>query len=219
MSIKCFSCVGILDTKCENASTEVECKPSGQLVYDSCYTVQRIMDYPLIGRRMEQIKNCSVLADCGFLETLLCENTYGFINSCSIQCCTGNLCNNKTFQLTQGSVTRGNLKSTVTRTNFTRAITSHVTLTRKPGLTSGISMTSSPSITRISKTTKTSMRTSWTSVKSQHVLSSSTHALPTTKAPSADVEAVCANANRFIFQLRFLLLMAILGSSVMNGIM
>ena len=56
-------------------------------------------------------------------------------------------------------------------------------------------------------------------MKSQHVLSSSTHALPTTKAPSADVEAVCANANRLIFQLRFLLLMAILGSSVMNGIM
>ncbi|KAJ7353853.1 hypothetical protein OS493_032128 [Desmophyllum pertusum] len=56
MSIKCFSCIGIIDTKCESRTTEVECHPTGQLIYDSCYTVTKIMDYPLIGRRVELLK-------------------------------------------------------------------------------------------------------------------------------------------------------------------
>lgn len=169
------------------------------------------MDYPLFGRRVEQIKNCSVLAYCGFLESMLCHNRHGFVNSCSIECCTGNLCNKKTLQLAQSTVTpvtRVTYSSSITRANFTRVLTSHVTLTRAPKLTSSIDVSPS-SISRNTERTKSNMRTSWTSVKSQFVLFSSV--LPTTKPVTVEVQLVCASANRFFIQLSVLLLMAFLG--------
>ena len=212
-SIRCFSCEGVLNTKCENTSTEIECKPSGQLVYDSCYTVTKIMDYPLIGRIVEKIKNCSVLAHCTFLETLLCDNKHGFVNACSIQCCTGNLCNNNILQPTRSSVTRGtrvSLASSITRANITRAITSHVKLTRALKISVPPSST-----TQISKPTKTNISSCWTSVKTQSVLFSSS--LRTTQANTDKVQVVSASGNVVFIQFHFLLLTATsLGSGIIN---
>ena len=215
LSSRCYSCQGFLNTKCENASTEIECKPSGQLVYDSCFTVTRIMDYPFIGRFVEQIKNCSVLAHCSFLETLHCGNAHGFVNACSIECCTGNLCNNKTVQLTRSSVTRGtrvSLASAITRGNVTRVVTNHVSLTRALK----ISVTP-PSTTRISKPAKANISLSWTSVKTRRVLFSSS--LRTTQDNTVNVQAVSASGNIFLIQFHFLLLTAYsLVSDIINHV-
>lgn len=214
-SIRCLSCQGVLNTKCENTSTEIECKPSGQLVYDSCYTVTRIMDYPFIGRIVENIKNCSVLAHCTFLETLQCDNTYGFVNACSIQCCTGNLCNNKTLQPTRSSVTRGtnvSIASAIACANITRAITSHVKLTRALKISLPPSST-----TRISKPTKTNISSSWTFVKTQRVLFSGS--LRTTQANTDKVQAVSSSGNIVFIQFHFFLLTATsLGSGIINHV-
>lgn len=202
MSIKCFSCIGIIDTKCESRTTEVECHPTGQLIYDSCYTVTKIMDYPLIGRRVELLKNCSVLAHCGFLEQLECDNHYGLIDNCSIQCCTGDLCNNETYQYNTTSVTREKVTRTVTR-----AITTNEA-TRAPELTSAISMTSS----EISTTTDHERAlTSWTSETGQVAIFSS--AIPTIE-PAVKVNAISGDAKRILVQPPVLMLMVILGSGI-----
>jgi len=181
-------------------------------VYDSCYTVKRIMDYPIIGRRTEVLKNCSVLAKCSFLETLICDNFYGFINSCSIECCTGDLCNNKTFQYSKTSVTPTNFGIVETRVNVTRTVVSN-NATRKPDDTSEITMTSTVSMIQNSMsfekalTSWTSVTTSWTSQKSQGAIFSS--ARPAIE-PTIEVKPVSGDAKSICVKLPVLMLMTIL---------
>lgn len=222
MSLRCFSCRGIFDTKCESVTTEIECPSNGQVVYDSCYTVTKVMDYPVFGRRVEVLKNCSVLADCSFLESLLCNNVYNLINSCSIQCCTGDLCNNKTIQNSASSTTRGstasvetraNVTQTVTRANITRTATRATmsnNATRTPELTSGINMTSTAPSIRSSTSFERAV-TSWTSAKSQEAMFSS--ASPAFE-PTVHVRAVSGSTKRIYVQLPVLLLMTILSSGI-----
>lgn len=215
MSVRCFSCLGLINTKCESETTEIECpsRPSGLRVYDSCYTVTRTMDYPIFGRRLEVLKNCTVLAHCSFIGKVLCDNSYNFINSCSIQCCIGDLCNNKTFQYGPSSVTRQSIMSVETRTKVTRSITratmsNNATRTRE--LTSGITTTSS--VLSIQSTIAYERAvTSWTSAKDQEpTLSSVTPAIE----PTVEVRAVSGDATRIYVQLPVLLLMMTLGSGI-----
>lgn len=200
-----------MDTKCESVTTEIECPTNGQVVYDSCYTVTKVMDYPVFGRRVEVLKNCSVLADCSFLESLLCNNFYNLINSCSIQCCTGDLCNNKTIQYSASSTTRGSTASVKTRANATRTVT-RVTMsnnaTPTPELTSGINMTSSVPLIRSTITHERALP-SWTSAKGQEAMFSS--ASPAIE-PTVQVRAVSGSAKRIYVHLPSLLLMTILGT-------
>ena len=187
LSIKCFSCHGNLSANCENTTTEIDCPPSALRVYDSCYTMTKISDYFLIGRRVEQIKGCSVLAHCGFLKSMLCNNKDGFIKNCSVECCTGNLCNNETFKRTQSSITHVNFSSTITQAP-------------------------SSSINRIFKTSNMSI--SWTSTKSQVVVFSSAHAQPSAKVVTTKVKAICAGTDSIFIHLPFVLLMVVLSSGV-----
>lgn len=191
MSYRCFSCRGIIDTKCESDTSEIECPTHSHRVYDSCYTVIRIMDYPLVGRRIEVLKNCSVLAHCSLLETLWCDNSYNFVNSCAIQCCTGDMCNNKTFQYNASSVTQ-----VTPRVNATRTVTL---------------ATSSVSLIRSTVTYERAL-TSWTSATSQEDIfsSASTAAIE----PTVKVIAVSGDAKRIYNQMSVLLLMVILGSGI-----
>lgn len=211
-SLRCFSCKGVIDTKCESGTTEIECPTNGRQVYDSCYTVKRIVDYPVIGRRVEVSKNCSVLAHCSFIESVLCDNFYRFINSCSIQCCTGDLCNNKTFQYGTTSLTPTNFGSAETRVNVTRTVMSN-NATRIPDVTSEITMTSSVSSIRNSITSEkaltswTSALTSWTSQKSQVAIFSSA---PPAIEPTVEVKAGSGDAKRICIKLSVLMLMTIL---------
>lgn len=215
-SLRCFSCTGLIDTKCESDTTEIECPSNEQQVFDSCYTVKRSMDYPIIGRRVEVLKNCSVLAQCSFLETLICDNFYGFINSCSIQCCTGDLCNNKTFQYSTTSVKPTNFGIVETRVNVTRGVTSN-NATRMPDDTSEITPTSSVSLIRKSLSSKkamtswTSATTSWTSQENQGAIFSSAR-----PAIEATVEATAASgdAKRICVKLPVVMLMTILVSRI-----
>ena len=202
LSIKCFSCHGNLSANCENTTTEIDCPPSALRVYDSCYTMTKISDYFLIGRRVEQIKGCSVLAHCGFLKSMLCNNKDGFIKNCSVECCTGNLCNNETFKRTQSSIMHVNFSSTITQTRFSSVIDSHVTITQAP----------SSSINRIFKTSNMSI--SWISTKSQVVVFSSAHAQPSTKVVTTKVKAICAGTDSIFIHLPFVLLMVVLSSGV-----
>ena len=205
-SLRCFSCEGLIDTKCESSTTEIEC-PKGQQVYDSCYTVKRFMDYPIIGRRMEVLKNCSVLAHCSFLGTLLCDNYYGFTNSCSIQCCTGDLCNNNTFQYSTNSVKPTNFGIVETRVNITRTVISN-NASRKPDERSEITMTSSLSMSSEKALTSwTSAATSWTSQKSQVAIFSSGR--PAIE-PTVEVITVSGYARRICVKLSVLMVMTIL---------
>lgn len=214
-SLRCFSCEGLIDTKCESDTTEIEC-PSNEQVHDSCYTVKRTMDYPIIGRRVEVLKNCSVLAHCSFLETLICDNSYGFINSCSIQCCTGDLCNNKTFQYSTTSVKPTNFGTVETRVNVTRGVMSNNS-TRMSDDTSKITMTSSVSSMRNSMssekalTSGTSATTSWTSQESQVVIFSS--ARPAIEA-TVEVTEVSGDATRICVKLPVVMLMTVLVSGI-----
>ena len=165
------------------------------------------MDYPYIGRRVEEIKGCCVLAECWVVEAILCDNRHGFVNACSIQCCTGNLCNNNTLQPTPSSVERAMY---VTPSN-TVAHTSHVSQTRLTTLVSGITVTSSV-ITRFSEATKTSTNSSWSSAKTRPVFFSS--ALLTFERNTVKVQAAFGSANRFLISHYFLLLTATLGSAI-----
>ena len=182
-------------------------------MFDSCYTVKRIMDYPIIGKRMEVLKNCSVLAQCSFLETLICNNSDGLINSCSGQCCTGDLCNNKTFQYTVTSVTPTNFGIVERRSNITRTIVSS-NATRMPDDTYEITMTSSVSSIRNSMSSEkllkswTSATTFWTQ-ESQGALFSSAAIEPTVEAT-----AVSGYAKRICAKLLVLVLMTILVSGI-----
>ena len=215
-SLRCFSCEGLIDTKCESITTEIECPNNEQEVYDSCYTVKRSMDYPIIGRRVEVSKNCSVLAQCSFLETLICDNFYGFINSCSIQCCAGDLCNNKTFQYSTTSVKPPNFGTVERRVNVTRGVMSN-NGTRMPDDTSEITMTSSISSMRNSMpsekalTSWTSATTSWTSQKSQGTIFSS--ARPSIEA-TVEVKAISGDAKKICVKLPVVMLMTILVSGI-----
>ena len=140
LSTRCFSCQGHLVSTCKSVTTEVECPQA----YDSCFTVTRIMDYPEIGRYIEVIKNCSIRKDCRFNGNASCDNSSGFVNSCSIDCCVGDLCNNMTVQITLNSVAhvvthtsadfakRMNLEREVTNTGATTKAT------QTPMFTSGI---------------------------------------------------------------------------------
>lgn len=181
-------------------------------MYDSCYTVKRIMDYPYIGRRVEEIKNCCILAECWVVKAILCENKHGFVNACSIQCCTGNLCNNDSLQPTRSSVPRAmhvTPSKIVARASFARADTSHVSQTHLTALVSGISVTSS-SITRFSEATK-HINSSWTSAKTRPVFSNSV--MLSVERNTVKVQAAFASADRFLIPHYFLLLMATFGSA------
>ena len=170
------------------------------------------MDYPFIGRRVEVSKNCSVLAQCSFLETLMCDNFYGFINSCSIQCCTGDLCNNKTFQYSTTSLTPTNVGIVETRVNVTRTIMSN-NATRRPGERSEITLTSSISSIRNTMSSEKALTswtlatTSWTSPKSQVGIFNSTR--PSIE-PAVEATAVSGYAKRICAKLTVLMSMTIL---------
>ena len=162
------------------------------------------------------LKNCSVLAECSFLETLICDNFYGFINSCSIQCCTGDLCNNMTYQYSKTSVKPTNFGTVETRVNVTQGVMSNNT-TRIPDDTSEITMTSSVSSVRNSlssekaMTSWTSAATSWTSQESQGAILSS--ARPDIEA-TFGVIAVSGDAKRIYVKLPVVMLMTILVSGI-----
>lgn len=206
LSIRCFSCQGLIGSTCESVTGEVECPQT----HDSCFTVTRNMDYPGIGRYVEVLKNCSILQDCWFIGNVSCDNAYGFVNSCSIDCCIGDLCNNKTVQITQNSTTRvithtstdfakgTNLKREVTHTGATPKatqaprFTSGVSLTKRkathaPRETSRIPMMTSVSSTQSQSTLTEKAFASWTSQKSQVSISSSNI---TTNDLSREVRAV-----------------------------
>lgn len=169
LSTRCFSCKGLIGSTCESVTTEVECPQA----YDSCFTVTRIMDYPDIGRYVEVIKNCSILQDCCFNGNVLCDNSYGFVNSCSIDCCVGDLCNNMTVQITLNSVAhvvthtsadfakRTNLEREVTNTGATTKAT------QTPMFTSGIPIMTAVSSTKHQSTLNDKASTPWSSQRSQ----------------------------------------------------
>ena len=169
LSTRCFSCKGLIGSTCESVTTEVECPQA----YDSCFTVTRIMDYPDIGRYVEVIKNCSILQDCCFNGNVLCDNSYGFVNSCSIDCCVGDLCNNMTVQITLNSVAhvvthtsadfakRSNLEREVTNTGATTKAT------QTPMFTSGIPIMTAVSSTKHQSTLNDKAFTPWSSQRSQ----------------------------------------------------
>ena len=161
---------------------------------------------------MEVLKNCSVLADCSFIGSLLCDNFHKLINSCSIQCCTGELCNNKTYQYGPSPVTRGSIENAGTRANFTQTVT-RATITdnasRTPQL-SGIGMTSAVSWVRGTIAYERSFR-SRTSAKSQEDVFSS--AYPAME-PTVKVRALCGEAKRIYVLLPVLVLMTILGCGI-----
>ena len=158
------------------------------------------------------IKNCSVLAHCSFLGSLMCGNLYGFTNSCSIQCCTGDLCNNKTFHYSTTSATATNFGIVETRVNITRTVKSN-NATRKPDERSEIPMTSSVSLIQSSMSSEkaltswTSATISWTSQKSQVATFSS--ARPAIE-PTVEVTAVSGYARRICVKLPVLIVMTIL---------
>lgn len=174
------------------------------------------MDYPLIGRRMEVIKNCSVLADCSFIGAVMCSNIYGFVNSCSIQCCTGDLCNNKTFQYSTTSLTPTNFGILETRVNISRTVMPN-NATRMPHKTPKITMSSSLSLSRNSVssekalTTWSSAATSWTSQKSQVAIFSSA---PPVIEPTVGVTTVSGDAEKNSVKLIVLMSMTILVSGI-----
>ena len=170
------------------------------------------MDYPIIGRRVEVLKNCSVLAQCSFLETLICDNFYGFINSCSIQCCTGDLCNNKTYQYRTTSVKPTNFGTVEACVNVTRGVVS-INATRMPDDTSEITMTSSVSSIRNSLSSEKAL-TSWTSATTSWTSQESQGAISTRPAIEATfgVIAVSGDAKRIYVKLPVVMLMTILVS-------
>lgn len=170
------------------------------------------MNYPIFGRRVEVIKNCTILQHCWFTRGLLCDDPYGLISNCSIQCCKGDLCNNRTVQIAPSSVTRVvTHTSAVKRTNITRVVTRATMTTmatRAPRLISGIHVTSSVSSTQ-SFTPNDKTVTSWTSQRSQVAIFSSKI---TTNESSFGVKAVSSHAKRFLSQLS--ILMSIIASGI-----
>jgi len=172
------------------------------------------MDYPLIGRRMEVLKNCSVLAQCSFLETLICSNFHGLINSCSGQCCTGDLCNNKTFQYSATSVTPMSFGIVQTRSHITRTIVTS-NATRMPYDTSEITMTSSVSSIRNSMSSEKAL-TSWTSAATFWTLQKSQGAILSSAPIETTVEAaaVSGHSKRICAKLPVLVLITILVSGI-----
>lgn len=186
LSTRCFSCQGHLVSTCKSVTTEVECPQA----YDSCFTVTRIMDYPEIGRYVEVIKNCSIRKDCRFNGNASCDNSSGFVNSCSIDCCVGDLCNNMTVQITLNSVAhvvthtsadfakRTNLGREVTNTGATTKATQTPmfasgipVMTRKAThalrVTSGIPIMTAVSSTQRRSTLNDKASTPWSSQRSQ----------------------------------------------------
>ena len=186
LSTRCFSCQGHLVSTCKSVTTEVECPQA----YDSCFTVTRIMDYPEIGRYIEVIKNCSIRKDCRFNGNASCDNSSGFVNSCSIDCCVGDLCNNMTVQITLNSVAhvvthtsadfakRTNLEREVTNTGATTKATQTPmfasgipVMTRKAThalkVTSGIPIMTAVSSTQRRSTLNDKASTPWSSQRSQ----------------------------------------------------
>ena len=186
LSTRCFSCQGHLVSTCKSVTTEVECPQA----YDSCFTVTRIMDYPEIGRYVEVIKNCSIRKDCRFNGNASCDNSSGFVNSCSIDCCVGDLCNNMTVQITLNSVAhvvthtsadfakRTNLGREVTNTGATTKATQTPmfasgipVMTRKAThalrVTSGIPIMTVVSSTQRRSTLNDKASTPWSSQRSQ----------------------------------------------------
>ena len=185
LSTRCFSCQGHLVSTCKSVTTEVECPQA----YDSCFTVTRIMDYPEIGRYVEVIKNCSIRQDCRFNGNASCDNSSGFVNSCSIDCCVGDLCNNMTVQITLNSVARvithtsadfakrTNLEREVTNTGATTKATQTPmfasgipVMTRKAThalrVTSGIPIMTAVSSTQRQSTLNDKASTPWSSQRS-----------------------------------------------------
>lgn len=190
LSMKCFSCQGNLFNSCENTTSEIECQPSGSRSYDSCFTVTKTSDFPLIGRRVETIKNCSVLKDCGFLQSLYCYNHSGIVENCFIKCCTGNLCNDNTLKHVESPVTRLNFITTITYPSLTRATRSQVTIAT-PGLP-GQQLTSS-SMSRIySASAETGMSTGWTSASTPTY----TFSRDLVQPPLRKTNAPCGGADR-----------------------
>ena len=175
------------------------------------------MDYPFIGRRMEVIKNCSVLADCSFIGAVMCSNIYGFVNSCSIQCCTGDLCNNKTFQYTTTSTTPTNYRILETRVNITSTVMQN-NATRIPHKTPEITLSSSLSLSRNSMssekalTSRSSATTAWTSQKSQVAIFSSA---PPVIEPTVGVSTGSGDAEKIsVSKLTVLMPMTVLVSGI-----
>ena len=104
------------------------------------------------------------------------------------------------------------LASAIARANITRAITSHVKLTR------ALKISVPPfSTIQISKPTKTNISSFWTSVKTQRVLFSSS--LRTTQANTDKVQAVSSSGNVVFIQFHFFFLTATgLGSGIINHV-
>ncbi|XP_022806284.1 uncharacterized protein LOC111343379 [Stylophora pistillata] len=227
-STRCLSCQGLIGSTCESVTSEVECPHT----HDSCFTVTRTMDYPGIGRYVEVLKNCSILQDCWFIGNASCDNAaHRFVNSCSIDCCIGDLCNNKTVQITQNSTTRvithtstvfekgTNLKREVTHIGATPKarqaprFTSGVFLTKRkathaPTETSGIPMMTSGSSTQSQSNLNDKAFASWTSQKCQVSISSGNI---TTTDSSREVRAVPNNSKGLWSQLLTQVLMVPLG--------
>lgn len=192
LSMKCFSCHGNLINSCANTTSEIECQPSGSLSYDSCFTVTKTSEYPLIGRRVEKTKNCSVLKDCGFLQSLHCHNKSGFIENCFIKCCTGNLCNDNTVKQVKSPVTRLNF-ITITYPSLTRATRSQETIAT-PGLPA--LQLSSSSMHRIySASAETDMSTRWTSATTLTYMFSRDLVQPPLRKPTAP----CSGGDRLLY--------------------
>lgn len=90
---------------CANPSETIDCSqdPFIGSVADSCYTARVNVNTSLpIGNIEVYVLNCSVMSFCGMLKNQTCQPLQSIfkgismfdIESCDVECCQGDLCNN-----------------------------------------------------------------------------------------------------------------------------
>lgn len=88
-AVRCYSCASdpVLNIPCQ--PTVIEC----QAPLDSCFTLTLRHWLPIVNVVTKYFKRCSQLSTCGDLDTLMCDNSSGHVDLCSVECCATELCN------------------------------------------------------------------------------------------------------------------------------